>query len=316
MSGSAAVNLTQAGRSCPIDYTYSPAALSLVPDFDASTLYVAGGLYGNLEALAAIEQLAAAEPATLVFNGDFHWLDADPDWFAHIGRGIAHHRATRGNVETEIARVADIGAGCGCAYPDTVAEDVVRRSNEMLAILRESIPAPARTPLYTLPLHLVAQVGPLRIGIVHGDANSVAGWSFAYDQLDSAANRPRLSDIGAQANVDIFASTHTGLAALRDFALDGRRLTIVNNGAAGMPNFAGTTFGVITRIATTPAPHKPLYGLQRDGVHIDALAVRYDRRAFFDRFLKRWPEGSPAHISYCRRIVEGPDYSISRARPR
>jgi hypothetical protein len=316
MSGSAAAKVLHAGRSCPIDYTYSPAALARAPDFDAETLYVAGGLYGNLDALGAIEQLAAVEQATLVFNGDFHWLDADPDWFARIERGVGRHRATRGNVETEIARAVDIGAGCGCAYPDTVAEDVVQRSNEILAILREYIPATARTPLYSLPQYLVARVGALRIGIVHGDATSVAGWSFAHNELDRAANKPELSRIRAQTNIDVFACTHTGHAALRDFALPGGRLTIINNGAAGMPNFAGTTFGVITRIAATPSPHNPLYGLQRDGLYIDALAVRYDQRAFFDRFLKRWPQGSPAHISYCGRIGDGPDYNISQARPR
>ncbi len=91
------------------------------PDFAAETLYVVGGLYGNLAALTAIEKLAAKEraPVTQVFNGDFHWFDADPDWFAAIEHGVAPHRALRGNVETEIARAADIGAGCGCAYPES-----------------------------------------------------------------------------------------------------------------------------------------------------------------------------------------------------
>jgi len=82
---------------------------------------------------------------------------------------------------------------------------------------------------------------------------------------------------------------------------------------SGMPNFAGTNFGVITRIATMPSPHKPLYGRQRDGVHIDALAVNYDQCAFLEQFLARWPQGSPAHASYYQRIVAGPDYSIAQA---
>ena len=103
----------------------------------------------------------------------------------------------------------------------------------------------------------------------------------------------------------MFACTHTCLAALRDFACPAGRLTVVNNGAAGMPNFSGTQFGVVTRIATSASPHQPLYGLQRDGVHIDALAVDYDGQAFLDRFLKRWPQGSPAHASYYHRIIAG-----------
>ena len=84
-------------------------------DFGTEGLYVVGGLYGNLPALAAIERMTAAEnaPATIVFNGDFHWFDAEADWFADIERGVMPHRALRGNVESEIARATDIGTGCG-----------------------------------------------------------------------------------------------------------------------------------------------------------------------------------------------------------
>ena len=90
-------------------------------------------------------------------------------------------------------------------------------------------------------------------------------------------------------------------------------MTVVNNGAAGMPNFSGTRFGVVTRIATTPSPSTPLYGLARDGVHIDALPVHYDHDAFLRRFLARWPDGSPAHASYYGRIMRGPDFTPAQA---
>ena len=36
-------------------------------------------------------------------------------------------------------------------------------------------------------------------------------------------------------------------------------------------------------------------------------------QAFLDRFLARWPPGSPAHASYYRRIVAGPDYALTQA---
>ena len=91
---------------------------------------------------------------------------------------------------------------------------------------------------------------------------------------------------------------------------------MINNGAAGMPNFKGNRCGVITRIATTPSPHAPLYGVQRDGLHIDALAVDYDTEAFLARFIKRWPPGSPAYESYYNRIVDGPDFALAQAAPR
>ena len=311
----AAAALERPGRVCPADYGYSPRVFARPADFAAETLYVVGGLYGNLQAFASIERMAAAEaaPVTIVFNGDFHWFDAEPAWFSAIERGVAPHRALRGNVETEIARAADIGAGCGCAYPETVPGDIVARSNETLDHLRAVAPQAAREKLRDLPMHLVAKVGGLRVGIVHGDAVALAGWRFAPDELDNPRRPNWLSDVQAAATVDVFASTHTCLAALRDFALPGGRLTVINNGAAGMPNFAGATYGVITRIATSPSPHQPLYGLVRDGVHIDALAVAYDNAAFLERFLKRWPNRSPAHASYHGRIVAGPDYTLVQA---
>lgn len=303
----------QAGRLCPLDYNYAPSVFARAAEFEAETLYVVGGLYGNLAALETIKAMARAEGAQIVFNGDFHWFDADTDWFAAIETGVRPHRALRGNVETEIARQGDIGAGCGCAYPPSVSGDVVRRSNDIIAQVQQAMPGTARARLAALPMQMVAQVGILRVGIVHGDAAALAGWRFAQDELDNPKRLDWLCDIHAQAQVDIFASTHTCLAALRDFGLTRGRLTIINNGAAGMPNFTGSQHGVITRIALTPSPHRPLYGVVRNGVHIDALAVNYDTEAFLVRFLKRWPPGSSAYESYYNRIAQGPDYSMATA---
>lgn len=304
-----------AGRVCPIDYTYSPAVFRRPADLAAETIYVIGGLYGNLPALRDIERMAAAEPGdvTLVFNGDYHWFDAEPDWFAEIERGVAPHVAMRGNIESEIAREDDVGAGCGCAYPPDVAEAIVTRSNDILAQLRGVVGADDRKTLAKLPMHLVAQVGRLSIGIVHGDAGALAGWRFAHDMLDDPARRPWLNDIRHRSGVDVFASTHTCLAALRDYRLPAGRMTVINNGAAGMPNFSGSRHGVLSRISLAPSPYRPLYGLVRDGVHIDALPVGYDTEAFLARFLRRWPAGSPAHASYHSRIVNGPDFPVVRA---
>lgn len=304
-----------AGRACPRDYTYTPTVFAREPDFAAETLYVIGGLYGNLPALERIESLATREQSApaLIFNGDFHWFDAEPEWFEQIEDTVAPYGALRGNVETEVARNADIGAGCGCAYPESVDADVVQRSNIILRQLRPHATPHARARLGALPMHMVARVGELRIGIVHGDAGALAGWRFAQDALDDPTNMRWLADIRAASQIDVFASTHTCLAALRHFDRIPGRLTVINNGAAGMPNFAGTRFGVITRIATTPSPHATLYGMQRDGLHIDALPVHYDEDAFLARFLARWPQGSAAYRSYFSRIVEGPDYSVAQA---
>jgi hypothetical protein len=304
-----------AGRMCPADYVYSPSVFDRPPEIVSDAIYVVGGLYGNLAALDTIERLAAAEATrpAIVFNGDFHWFDAEPDWFSEIEERVAPHPALRGNVETEIARPGDIGAGCGCAYPADVEEGVVQRSNDILRELRGCAPAAAKARLSRLPMHLVAQVGGLRIGIVHGDAASLAGWRFSGAKLDDTAMRGWFAEIRASSRTDAFASTHTCLALLRDLVLPSGRLTIINNGAAGMANFSASMFGVVSRIATTRSPHRTLYGLHRDGVYFDAVAVHFRHDQFLGRFLNRWQVNSPAHRSYFQRISAGADYPMTSA---
>ena len=63
--------------SCPLGYRLGAKALRAAPIVAApSVLYVVGGLYGNVEALVAIERRAKVEKdgnATIVFNGDFNF---------------------------------------------------------------------------------------------------------------------------------------------------------------------------------------------------------------------------------------------------
>jgi len=188
------------GRIHPPDYNYDPSCFTRPPNLAAEVLYVVGGLYGNLAALAALEGLLAAEgaPTTVVFNGDFHWFDAQPAWFMDIEGRLASYRCIRGNVETELARVADVGAGCGCAYPASVDDDTVGRSNRILEALRATAERleGVRERLSTLPMHLVADVAGVRVGIVHGDATSLAGWGFDGGALDDPTRQAWLAAIG------------------------------------------------------------------------------------------------------------------------
>ena len=71
-------------------------------------------LYGIRLALAEIERLAARAAAhtQIIFNGDFHWFDADAELFMHIDHSVAQHASLRGNVETELAGDDDTN-GCG-----------------------------------------------------------------------------------------------------------------------------------------------------------------------------------------------------------
>jgi hypothetical protein len=310
------------GRSCPSSYGYSPRALARPADFATDILYVIGGLYGNVEALDVIERLAAQEAVepTLVFNGDFHWFDADASLYAEIQHRVLRHRPLRGNVETEIA-ADDSSAGCGCAYPESVPDADVERSNAILARLRgvAASVAGSRTVLGTLPMHAVAQVGGARIGVVHGDAWSLAGWRFAHDQLH-AITPDASSDLAGAfelAAVDGFASSHTCAPALKCT----ERGFVINNGSAGMANFAGTTHGVFTRIAARPLPRalEPLrlYGLHDSvggcGLVVDALRVDFELAAWLDRFDTIWPSGSPAAVSYRQRLAAGPGFTIAQA---
>lgn len=311
------------GRDCPAVYGYAPRTLARDAEVRADVLYVIGGLYGNLQALVEIERMAAREeaPAALVFNGDFHWFDADAAWCATVDRAVARHCSLRGNVETEAA-ADDEANGCGCAYPESVPDADVERSNQILLRLRlamrsaeDAMPG-LRARLAALPMHRVAAVGESRIGIVHGDAWSLAGWRFAHDALHRA-DGAALMRAFEQSAVDIFASSHTCLPALRLFDTAAGERVVINNGTAGMPNFAGDRAGLITRIATRPVPASLApcrrYGTEVADVYIDALAVHFDTMAWVTQFARVWPEGSPAAVSYGRRIADGPRFSIDDA---
>ena len=301
------------GRVCPLHYRYPPSVFHREPEILAQTLYVVGGLYGNPFALAAVLDMARAEPGpvTLVFNGDFHWFDVDAATFAVVNSEVLAHAALRGNVETELAAPSN-DAGCGCAYPNWVGEADVERSNAVMRALRGTaagLPGLGER-LGALPMHRVAEVGGLKVGIVHGDAESLAGWRFSQELLrEDAAGAGELL---AGAQVRVLACSHTCLPVAQDFETPAGTAVVVNNGAAGMPNFAGERFGLITRISTRAAPDA-LYGIEVEGVRVEALPVRYDAAAWLAHFDRHWPAGSPAALSYRRRIANGPDYAVAHA---
>jgi len=300
--------LTAPGRTCPLSYRYAPESLRRAPELAADTLWIAGGLYGNPFALESLLALYERERATkaLVFNGDFHWFDARTDVFDQINRKVLEFAALRGNIEAELATpIAD--AGCGCAYPDWVDDGTVERSNEIIERLRAA--AGDARALAALPMHLVARVGEARVAIVHGDFESLAGWGFSQEALSSSQGRLSAHAAFDRAQVDIFASSHTCLPVLQRF---GESRAIVNNGSAGMPNFRGELYGVVTRISINPSDDA-LYRLKCNGIHVEGIALRYDQAAWEKRFLEWWPAGSPAHRSYYGRITNGPSYVVGQA---
>ena len=319
---------TAPGRSCPLAYRYPPAVFAQAASIHAKVLYVVGGLYGNPFAMDAVEALAAAEaePPVLVFNGDFHWFDVDPATFASIDRRVARHPALRGNVETELSGDDD-GAGCGCAYPDSVGAEDVERSNRILRRLRgTALDYPqVRERLAALPRFAVAEVGGRRIAVVHGDLQSLSGWSLSEESLRDPRNCRAMAEIARSVAIDIVASTHTCLPVVQWLRpRSGAPVLAINNGAAGMPNFRGESGGLITRISVQPPPFAVRHGTRMPGaaqdsgehiedVHVHAADLHWPAHAWTQRFLQDWPEGSDAHRSYWQRIAHGPAFEPAQA---
>jgi hypothetical protein len=234
---------------------------------------------------------------------------------------VSEYVALRGNVETELAQ-EDEGTDCGCAYPADVDDAEVERSNEIVSRLRETARAfPAiRTRLRALPMHLTAEVAGIQVAIVHGDAESLAGWTYSEQSLRSAEGIERLRGHFIASGARVIASSHTCLPVAVDVDTGAGTCTLFNNGAAGMPNFRGTHYGIVTRISTRPA-RAALYGIRIDDAYVDAVAVDYDHPRWIEAFVENWPTGSPAHVSYFRRMTEGPAYELrgalrGRVRPR
>ena len=323
---------TAPGRSCPLRYRYSPTVFRRAADFRADTLYVIGGLYGNVEALHEILAMKQREErdgrkVRLFFNGDFNWFDIDGDSFNEINETVLTHAAIQGNVEAELHGDAEVG--CGCAYPSYVDQTTVDCSNAIIEHLREraALEKGLVRQIRQLAMHSVVDVGGERIGIIHGDPESLAGWGFAVENLhplgSDRPSRPGCSDVGAattearvhgyfrEAQVRAFACTHTCLPVMRNFSVDGHTHLVVNNGSAGMPNFRGTTAGLITRISTDPRPpENGLYGSIIGNARVDAIPVDYDQPAWLRRFNANWPKGTPAYRSYAERIMDGPDFAL------
>ena len=324
--------MNELGQSCPIEYQYKAKDFASAQTTSAQTIYVVGGLYGNLDALHEILRMQEAEKRAgtnvqLVFNGDHNWFNTSADSFKEINQVVLNNIAIRGNVEAEIAAPTD--AGCGCNYPDYVNAQYVARSNAIIGKLQQTAREfkPLCDGLIDLPFIRTIDLDGKKIGIVHGDAEMLAGWAFAAERLSPIGKCCSGDEAVAEltpyalieryfldAGVLAFASTHTCLAHAKDFSIAGQDRVIMNNGAAGLPNFANTGYGMVTRISVDPKVAKnSLYGANLSGLRFDSLAVNYDTPAWLGRFLRGWPPGSPAYEAYFNRIVAGPDFDLSDA---
>ncbi|MFQ5937146.1 MAG: metallophosphatase family protein [Acidiferrobacterales bacterium] len=327
--------LSQPGRSCPPRYRYHAGALRGEPAFQADTLYVVGGLYGNVEALHSILEMKRTEErhgssVKLVFNGDFNWFNVNPEDFSEVNETVLTHVASRGNAEAELD--GDGIVGCGCNYPAYVDQSTVDYSNQIMKRLRgQAVHHPAIVQrLAKLPMYLTVRVGEERVGIIHGDPESLAGWRFAVENVepldstlrervgcgstDPVTTQRSIRRYFEEAGVHAFASTHTCLPFAQDFQFGGERFLVINNGAAGMPNFRGVPAGIITRISARLAvPADSLYGTALGSARFDAIPVYYDQKSWLRRFLKNWPPGSAGYNGYISRLEQGPEFCLDEA---
>jgi radical SAM/Cys-rich protein len=258
-----------------------------------------------VDALVDAEVLAgqARENVAVVLNGDMHWFDKTAENFEIIENAAAPYTPLVGNVEAELRRQTDVGVGCGCAYPPCTADDAVSRSNRIHKMLSRAMEArpDLKARLAGRPATLTVDVAGVKVGITHGDEKLIGGWDCSRESLQDILRQDELDRFMQVSGIDVFATTHTCAPA----ALALAHGVCINNGAAGLPNFAGQHFGLAIRVAATPHPDA-LFGCQWKGAWVQAVPVRYDHAAFLQWFDALWAPASPAAISYRARIVSGP----------
>jgi predicted phosphodiesterase len=256
-----------------------------------------------MRTVLALAKGEAVKPC-IVYNGDMHWFDATREDFGMIEELAKDGLRLSGNVELELTRKVDIGVGCGCAYPPSVSNAAVSRSNQIHALLKDVVRDNEQliSLIAARPVTVIIEVSGSRVAVTHGDEKEVAGWGCSYEAM---RERDRQGELGAwllRHNIKVLATTHTCSPVA--VALSGG--AVINNGAAGLPNFRNRPYGLITRVSVTTHPDA-LYRASVGGLFIEAIPVKYSVDALLSWFDTIWPEGSPAAVSYRQRIIDGLD---------
>lgn len=293
------------GRNCSLEYILRKDWTKKIKKLKAEVVYIVGGLYGNSYALEIINKMAQDENAKVVFNGDMHWFDVEKKDFLKVEELSKDSIKLLGNVEFELLNDTS-SLGCGCNYPEDVSDGVVERSNIIHNMMKENIKGDdilnnIKERSKTLVLDFLGK----KIAITHGDEKSMSGWECSNDNLKLESRKKELDRWFEENNIDILATTHTCLPVVYD---NGKN-TVINNGAAGMANIQGQTFGLITRIAKSNH-EKAIYSEFRDGLYIELVKVDFDIEKFKLWFEEIWPDDSSASISYKSRIINGTSLEI------
>lgn len=299
------------GRVGASDYAIAPEEWDKPPIAKCDVLYSVGGVYGNIEAMKTVREMVKSEQGNVcvVYNGDYHWFDGTAENYLEVERLLEGSIPMNGNVELELARLEDCGVGCGCSYPTTMSDAFVGRSNAIFGRMKDSVKnLPEVSALDNRPAWGVVEVGEARVGITHGDEQSVSGWGCSVENLQDPARKAELDQFFFERSIDVLSTTHTCAAA----ALALSHGVVINNGSAGLPEYKGKLFGLVNRVAKTPHPDA-VYRAKVKGVFVEAVPVRYDQDAFITWFDSVWELDSPAAQSYRPRAIAGPDTTYDDA---
>ena len=293
------------GRNCSLEYILQKDWAKKSKKLEEEVIYIVGGLYGNRYALEIINKMAHDENAKIVFNGDMHWFDVEKEDFLKIEELSKDSIKLLGNVEFELLNNTS-SLGCGCNYPEDVSDGVVERSNIIHNMMKGNIKDDQiLNDIKERSKTLVLDIFGKKIAITHGDEKSMSGWKCSNENLKLGSRKKELDNWFKENDIDILATTHTCLPVVYD---NGRN-SVINNGAAGMANIQGETFGLFTRIAKN-SHKKTIYSEYRDGLYVELVKVDFDIEKFKLWFEKVWPDDSPASISYKNRIINGTTLTI------
>eukprot|EP01059_Diplonema_ambulator_P007921 TRINITY_DN17456_c0_g1_i1.p1 TRINITY_DN17456_c0_g1~~TRINITY_DN17456_c0_g1_i1.p1 ORF type:complete len:244 (+),score=9.23 TRINITY_DN17456_c0_g1_i1:39-734(+) len=227
--------------------------------------------------------------------------------------------------------MADVeGTGCGCGYPEYTCDGVAARSDRIVERLRAEVRlnGDVKTWLQSLTLYKLLEISGGRVGIVHGDPESLSGWNFSAEMMPVTTNSdlrdmlncsvprtplPLISQWFESANVSAFVSSHTCLPHATSLPPG----PVLNNGSAGLPNFTSRLEGTAARVAhkshPPPASIIPIATLHTPQLRLDLIPVRFPYEEWVRHFETVWPVGSDGYLSYHDRIVNGPRYRVDQA---
>jgi hypothetical protein len=81
-------------------------------------------------------------------------------------------------------------------------------------------------------MYVRVDVGDTRVAVVHGDADSLAGWGFSQETLATPAGYAAALRAFSGADMEVFASSHTCLPVLQAFAPDRVLINDIRRGGA------------------------------------------------------------------------------------